>query len=624
MIPPVDTTFVSRGGLPSRITRPEPGPISRAATMQDAAAREVSSVREQMEHLLASVRQMIITLGANHQAASTELSAYLAQTQAVADQLALALAPLAGLEGELGAVQATIDTLRLERGQLQALCVIAEHLNSTLDKPEVLNRLLDDLLTLVGAERGALLLTDASGQLHFEAARTADHLPLNRSDFAISRGTVEQVWRNQQPLLANDARHDSRLEANPSVRIHGIHALMCAPLRAQGKTVGVVYVDCLQSEHPFTDQHLDLLAAFCNVAAIAIANANLFHQQWLQTQEIAAIKTYTDSILASLSSGVLAVDNAGRVTRANRAIEPILGVTVEAALGQPIETVLAKLQAPGVLDLIQQTAGEVDARRAILVRVPAINAAQARTVNVQWAALCDSERRRLGTVIVLDDLTELETAQHAAEIFRKYVHPDVVDLVTQHPSAAVLGGQTRDITALFADIRNYTAMGEALAPAALVELLNEYLALMTEAIFAQGGTVTMFQGDAVMAIFNAPQNQPDHALRAARAAFGIAQGIAEHNQRTGQRQVRCGVGVNSGPALVGNIGAEGRLQHYTAIGDTVNLAKRLEEHATEGQILLSDATYRLVAPLVKVHPIPDVRAKGKSHPVQVWELHGVE
>lgn len=623
MIPPVENTFVSRGGLPSRITRPEPGPLSRAARMQAEAAREVGSLRQQMEALLANLRQLASTFDGHATTPQVDLSAPLAHTRAVAGNLAQALDLLTGLEGELGTVQATIETLRLERGQLQALCVIAEHLNSTRDRPELLDRLLEDLLTLVGAERGALLLADASGQLHFEAARAADNLPLNRSDFAISRGTVEQVWRSQQPLLANDACNDARLEDNPSVRVQGIHALMCAPLRTQGTAVGVVYVDCLHGEHPFTDQHLDLLAAFCNEAAIAIANADLFHQQWLQTQEMAAIKTYTDSILASLSSGVLAVDNAGHITRANRAIEPILGLTPEAAIGQPLATALAKLQAPGMLDLIQQTAGEADARRTLLARVPTANAAQARTVNVQWAALCDADRRRLGTVIVLDDLTELETAQHAAEIFRKYVHPAVVDLVTQHPSAAVLGGQTRNITTLFADIRNYTAMGEALAPAALVELLNEYLALMTEAIFAQGGTVTMFVGDAVMAIFNAPQDQPDHALRAARAAFGIAQGIAAHNQRTGQRQVRCGVGVNSGPALVGNIGAEGRLQQYTAIGDTVNLAKRLEEHAAEGQILLSDATYRLVATAVKARAVPEVLAKGKSHPVQVWELQGI-
>ncbi|HKD74303.1 MAG TPA: adenylate/guanylate cyclase domain-containing protein, partial [Ktedonobacterales bacterium] len=203
---------------------------------------------------------------------------------------------------------------------------------------------------------------------------------------------------------------------------------------------------------------------------------------------------------------------------------------------------------------------------------------------------------------------------------RRYVHPEVVDYVVRQPNATKLGGQTREISVVFADISGYTAMSEEMPPAQLVELLNEYLSMMTEAVFAEQGTVTMFQGDAVMAIYNAPPDQEDHALRAVRTALRMRNAFETYNQRTGQRNVSFSVGVNTGIALVGNIGARERLQNYTAIGDVVNMAKRLEECADKNQILLGEGTMHYVAPAVQTRPLGETRVKGKSRPQRIWEL----
>ncbi len=619
MVMQPDGSFISTGGLPVKLTQPEPGPLTRAASAQASAAREIGALRAEMVKLLPALG---IADGASVAATAT-LDLLPAAARDLAPRILQVSASLGELERIMRDANQTIEVLRSERGQLQSLCVIAEHLNSILDRATLFEHVLADLILLVRAERAAILLTDPTGHLRFEAACQSDGRRLGRSDYDISMGAVEETWRTQQAIVIDDAQTDALVGENPSVRGQMITSIMCAPLRAQSKALGIVYVDRRAGPGTFTNSHLDLLAAFCNEAAIAIENASLFATQQRHLQEINAMKTYPDSILASISSGVLATDNDGRVTRANRAIERILSITQQEAFGRPLDQVLAVIEDPMLHEQIRQTIGAQDVSQTKLVRATVAGRGGPLTLSVGWSALIDSEQRRLGTAIVIDDLTDLQQAQHAAQIFRRYVHPDVVDLVTQNPNAAELGGQTREISVVFADIRNFTKLGENMAPADLVVLLNDYLALLTEAIFQVGGTVTMFQGDAVMAIFNAPSDQPDHAARAVRAAWAMRRAIEDYRQRTGNRPVEFGIGVNTGMALVGNIGARDRLQNYTAIGDAVNCAKRIQEQSKANQVLLSAITHERVAPLVMAHRAGDVQAKGKSQPIRVWELSGI-
>lgn len=603
-----DGSFASAGGLPTRITQPAPGPLTRAASRHAQIVECVASLRGD----LAAVAAAIADLSAGRAADVAGLRQRLDRTAALFDTIERASAD----------ERAAIATLRAERGQLQALCVIAEHLNAALERTELLARVLDDLLVLVCADRGGLLLANAQGQLRYEVARQRSGEHLSRKDYPLSRGSVERVWETQEPLLINHPAGDPRLADAPSGPAPAIAALMCAPLCVQGKALGVVYVDRTGGgDATFTADHLDLLAAFCNQAAVAIENANLFIQQRRQMQEIAAIKTYTESVLLSISSGVLAFDNDQRVTRANRAIGRLLGCPPEQLIGQPVTLALQPLRDPAVLTALAKANNDQESDHTTIFQTPVDGRPAPATLSFAWSALRDPvEQRRLGTVLVIDDLTDLEQAQHAAQIFRRYVHPDVVDLVTQSPGAAELGGQARDISILFADLHGYTALGERLPPAKLMALLNDYLALMVQAVDDAGGTVTMFEGDAVMAIFNAPLDQPDHALRAAQAALAMRRAVEAHRSKTGSQQVHIGVGISSGTVLVGNIGASGRLQHYTAIGDPVNLAKRLEEHSGNDEILLAEDTYRRVRDRVRATPLRPFDAKGKTHPVPAFAL----
>jgi class 3 adenylate cyclase len=158
-----------------------------------------------------------------------------------------------------------------------------------------------------------------------------------------------------------------------------------------------------------------------------------------------------------------------------------------------------------------------------------------------------------------------------------------------------------------------------------VRILNAYLDILTEAIWREEGTLTMFIGDALMAIFNAPLSQPDHALRAVRAALGMRDALDRFHAERGlaNSPVAYGIAASTGLAVVGNIGARDRMQNYTAIGDTVNTAQRLESRAAANQILLSASTYQAVARQVRARELEPLAVKGKTQPLPAYELLGL-
>lgn len=207
--------------------------------------------------------------------------------------------------------------------------------------------------------------------------------------------------------------------------------------------------------------------------------------------------------------------------------------------------------------------------------------------------------------------------------FKKYVAPEVVDEIAKKGDFKIkLGGENRDVAVLFVDIRGFTTMSEILEPEQVVEILNNYLNLTTNAIFKNKGTLDKFVGDATMAVFNSPFDLDDYEFRAVCAAMDIVEGGAALEDKLMKefgRSVGFGVGVNCGPAVVGNVGCETRMD-FTAIGDTVNTAARLESNAKKGQVLISDAVYERVKDRVEVEEVGEIPLKGKSKGVFVYSV----
>lgn len=210
--------------------------------------------------------------------------------------------------------------------------------------------------------------------------------------------------------------------------------------------------------------------------------------------------------------------------------------------------------------------------------------------------------------------------QAIRSLFQRYVSPTVVERLVDGRENLALGGKRHNVSALFADIRGFTGFSEKLRPESVVEVLNSYLGLAVEAILAQEGTLDKFMGDAVMAIFNAPLPQPDCTLRAVKAAVAMQQAIANYNMNFGNSYaLSFGIGIHYGPAVVGNIGTAQQM-NYTAIGDTINLAKRLQENAGGGQILLSRDAYDAVKDNVVVEELGSLVIKGRTAAEHTYAL----
>lgn len=224
-------------------------------------------------------------------------------------------------------------------------------------------------------------------------------------------------------------------------------------------------------------------------------------------------------------------------------------------------------------------------------------------------------------------LYEWNKRRKIASVFRKYVAPQVVDDIMKSGKYKIeLGGENRDIAVLFVDIRGFTPLSEKLKPSEVVEILNEYLNLTTNAVFKNSGTLDKFIGDATMAVFNAPFELEDYEYKAVCAAWDIVAGARDLEKKCMERfgqSVAFGVGVNCGDAVVGNIGCDFRMD-YTAIGDTVNTAARLESNAKRGQVLISERMYKRLEGRIQAREIGEIPLKGKTEGVCVYELLGIE
>jgi class 3 adenylate cyclase len=205
-------------------------------------------------------------------------------------------------------------------------------------------------------------------------------------------------------------------------------------------------------------------------------------------------------------------------------------------------------------------------------------------------------------------------------LFRQYLSPDVAQVLVEDPHRADLGGEVVEVSVLFADLSGYTPFSERTPPADVVTALNESFGHAVPAIFAEGGTIVQFIGDALMAIFNAPLRQPDHAVRACRAALALQRAAAPGAQAATRPMFR--VAVNSGPALVGNIGSP-ELRNFSALGDTTNVAARLQTFAPEGAVVVGQRTYELIREVADVRPLGTAELKGKSSPTAVFQLLGI-
>lgn len=522
------------------------------------------------------------------------------------------------LQSQIAILNQRVSLLAQEKRQLSALTEVSQVVNSSLELDAVLQVVMDTIIRLTQAERGFLMLRNDQGQMVTHIARNWEHETVDATEQAFSRTVVNQVVNRGVPVLTTNAQQDPRFSNQESIISLNLRSILCVPLRVKSEITGVIYADNHVHSGLFTTRDLDLLAAFANEAAVAIENARLFASVCETLNKVTELKNLMNNVFDSIASGVITADMEEKILLCNHAAERILGLTSQQMIGQPLQNSLLPLSSwlEPELNRIRSNQQPIQGLEAS----PTLPERGQVDLRLSLSPL-NGVQQSAGFAIVFEDETEKKRLEAQRRLFERMVSPAVIQQL--NPEKLALGGKRQEISVLFADIRGFTSFSETLQPEQLVTVLNRYLAAAAEAVLHEEGTVDKFLGDAVMAWFNAPIPQPDHSLRAVRAALNIRSAIlALHAELPPSSQLSFGIGLHRGDAVLGLVGSERRLD-YTAIGDSVNTARRIQENALAGQILITQEIYQEVADAVYAKATPPIQAKGKREPIAVYEVIGL-
>lgn len=537
-----------------------------------------------------------------------------------AEKHAPAIEGLKELENSLALVSETLIPFEQRYSHLRALAGMGEIVNSTLEVNEVLQIVMDTIVRLTGAERGFLMLRDERGEMSIRIARNWEQESINQNESSISRSVVQRVIDSGEAVLTTNAREDPRFGGQESIIAFNLRSILCVPLAVKSELIGVIYTDNRIRTGIFSESDRDLLLGFANQAAVSIENARLFSSLKRTLEEVTELKNLMDNVFASIVSGVITADVQDQITLCNRAASTILGQASAEIVGRRIEEII-----PLFANDIRPHLDTVRKSDEPIVGLELSQNIPERGI-VDWrfnlSPLKDAGQKTQGVAIVLDDMTERKKLEAQRSLLRRMVSPAVLDQID--PNSLQIGGTKQDITILFADVRGFTAYSEKHTPEELVAVLNRYLAAAADAVLASEGTVDKFLGDAVMAWYNAPLPQADHTLRAVKSALAIRAAVAAlHAEMPIEAHLDFGVGIHYGDAVLGWIGTEKRLE-YTAIGDSVNTTKRIQENCAKNQILISRDAYDRVQDEIEAKPFVPLSVKGKTHPLEVYEVLGIK
>ncbi len=255
-----------------------------------------------------------------------------------------------------------------------ALTDVIKAINSTLELDEVLRIVMDNIIRLMKAERGFLMLRDETGELVTHIARNWEQEALDPSEFAVSRTIIQRVVSEGEPVLTTNAQEDPRFGSQESIIIFNLRSILCVPLKVKGELTGVIYVDNRIHAGIFSDAERDLLTAFANHAGVALENARLFDSVRRTLAEVTELKNLMGNVLASIASGVITADNNHCILLSNRAAQNILGQLNQSMIGQTLEQVLALADGSSAtkeilqaVETIQKTDQQVIGREYTLV-----------------------------------------------------------------------------------------------------------------------------------------------------------------------------------------------------------------------------------------------------------------
>ncbi len=536
----------------------------------------------------------------------------LEMAKAITEQAAATLQNAQGLEQQ-----------SLSREKEKLFIELVSDVTAEIELGSLLQRVMTEATKMLNADRATLFLHDQKTNELFSRVAMGDNVGEIRLPDNV--GIAGSVFQSRETINIPHAYADLRF--NPAFDKktgYFTRSILCVPImNKDGICIGCTQV-LNKSGGGFTDEDESRLKAFTQQVAIALENAQLF-------EEVAKERTYSDSMLASMSNAVVTINEDGKIATCNKAGLKIFRVSASEIVGKTVEDffsgsrswMLEKFNQCNELkeniDLMDVTF-EVGTEDGGNIDIVSSNVSFLPLENNDAEGRTDQKSQHLGTLVVIEDISD---EKRMKSTMSRYIDPGIADQLMAD-GTDIMGGQETLATVLFSDVRSFTTITETLGAQGTVTLLNEYFDIMVEAISEQGGMVDKFIGDAIMAGFGIPLAHDDDEDRGVRAGINMIKRLWEWNslrESDGKPPVEMGLGLNTDKVVSGNIGSSKRMD-YTMIGDGVNLAARLESacKSYSARILISDFTYRRLKGTYQIRYIDDVIVKGKTTPVGVREV----
>jgi adenylate cyclase len=513
---------------------------------------------------------------------------------------------------------------------------------SSLDLEDTLKRVMYEAKELMQADRSTLWLLDEDRDELWTKLPIADG---SLKEFRIPRtaGFAGQVAESGEPLiipfdLYDHPGSDTSRKTDQETGYRTC-SMLCMPVfNADGQLIGVTQLinKKKQGEYPaynpadwptapecwrasFNRNDQEFMHAFNIQAGVALQNAKLFETVKQQEQ-------MQRDILRSLSNGVISTDKEGNIIAANESAKELLGLQEQDSLEGKSLAELIRLEKGNFSNWVQMALDAVDEKCRQQYypdqTLQPVRGEEQHSINLSVNTIADAKdlQKVSGVLVVMDDISD---EKRLKSTMYRYMTQELAEQLLRSGDAK-LGGDRKEVSVLFSDIRSYTTLTESLEAEEVVAMLNEYFESMVDAVFKYKGTLDKYIGDAIMAVFGSPLPLDDHAWMAVQSAIEMRQRLIGFNSRRTEAQkpeIRIGIGINSDSVISGNIGSSKRME-FTAIGDGVNLGSRLEG-ATKlygCDIILSENTYEPCADRIWARELDFIRVKGKNRPVGIYEL----
>ncbi len=496
--------------------------------------------------------------------------------------------------------------LRLKVLELQTLFDISLSLNSVLDIKELSTEVLIRSVSTLNASSGFILKTQKnSPMLSVLSSFNMNEDLVKGAIFSKSSIPFNLIWKDKKSIIISDD------ESNPFLKKTGYKECIVSPIIGNRNISGCIVLGDKESRDgviPFERNDIDILDALSSQAGIAMDNAKLF-------EEINAAKRFNESIMGSIATSVITINLLGEVDSVNKAGVDLLSKKKNEIVGEHYSYLFSKDQ--NLCKAIESA--EIELESVAELNVSLMSKSKNTIVNFSVAPLTDQKGAHLGAVVAIEDITEQSKIKNT---FKRYVSKSVVDQLLDDDQKLNLGGEERDVTVLFSDIRGFTAMSEKMKPKEVVSTLNSYFSEMIDIIFKFDGTLDKIVGDELMVVFGAPIARDDDAERAVQTAIGMVESLKKFNDKRvkkGKVPINAGIGINKGKVISGNIGSKDQMD-YTVIGDTVNLGARLCSFAGPLKIIVSKSVKDEIGDNYKTRKLEPIKVKGKRKPVEIFKV----